>query len=200
MLSKNTKNILVFNPRLVPPPPPTPVQSPQNIYLSWQREDMWMFCYHDRWAFGAGWGKVGGGVDSWMQMSWVQLHLNPTLQLQPLSPSPTPTSSFTHPPVMTAHGHMNIICIQLQPLSPSPTPPTTLHPLLTCHDITMTCERRWHPAVTPLSLPHPTPTTSFTHSPVITAWVYVNVVCIQLWSLSPSPTPPPLPASHTHLS
>ena len=123
---------------------------------------------------------------------------HPTLQLQPLSPSPTPTSSFTHPPVMTAHGHMNIICIQLQPLSPSPTPPTTLHPLLTCHDITMTCERRWHPAVTPLSLPHPTPTTSFTHSPVITAWVYVNVVCIQLWSLSPSPTPPP--ASHTHLS
>ena len=98
---------------------------------------------------------------------------------------------------LTCHNSMSICERRLHP---AVTPLSLPHPPLTCYDSTRTCEHRRCSAVTPLSLPHPTPTTSFTHPPVKTAQGHVNIVSVQLRPLSPSPTPPPLPASHTHLS
>ena len=132
-----------------------------------------------------------------------QGHVNiVSVQLRPLSPSPTP------PPLPASHTHLSwqhedMWMSSASSCDPSLPPPPHPHYQLhtpTCHDSTRTCEHRQCSAATPLSLPHPTPTTSFTHSPVMTARGHVNVVGIQLWPLSPSPTPPPLPASHTHLS
>ena len=127
-------------------------------------------------------------------------------------PPPTPTSSITpkHLPVMTAWGYVNVLLLSWQVsiwgwlregggrggqldadvLSPTaPQPPTPPQPqTLTCHDSTRTCERRQHPAATPLSLPH---TTHHPPPPTHLSWQHEDMWTSSAFSCNPSPSPTP---------